>query len=240
MSRGPTLNEVWRERQRALAVPEAPHAEQTRHGGYDPNQPRAPAGHPDGGQWTATWPDELRQALGEAESLQSSLMSDQVLSDESPDVPRVWSQYAEAAIGHNSRNPAVERTRATLETVLNKVNGIVARATRSNPVSARLYGILVHAAFARAVRDLDLPGIGQKGVEQSFDWKGLARYGLDGSIRTDVVLRNRAGNIIAIFDVKTGDATMAPAREATIREFTGVYADVPVIIMRARRGADLW
>lgn len=55
MSRGPSLNEVWRERQRALlAVQEdEPPATHARHG-YDPNQPRVPAGNPDGGQWTDT------------------------------------------------------------------------------------------------------------------------------------------------------------------------------------------
>jgi hypothetical protein len=76
-------------------------------------------------------------------------------------------------------------------------------------------------------------------VEQSFDPDGLARYGLDGSIRTDVVLRNRKDEIIAIFDVKTGNATMAPVREAKIRAYTRVGRDVPIIIMRAVRASGL-
>jgi hypothetical protein len=72
-------------------------------------------------------------------------------------------------------------------------------------------------------------------VEQSFDPDGLARYGLDASIRTDVILRNAKGEIIAIYDVKTGAATIGPVREAKIRIFTRVGRDVPVIIMRAIR-----
>ena len=85
-----------------------------------------------------------------------------------------------------------------------------------------LYGVTVHAEFARAVRAKNLPGIGLDGVEQSFDWTGFVRYGLDGSIRTDVVLRNKKGDIIAIFDVKTGNAIMTPAREAKMRAYTRV------------------
>ena len=71
-------------------------------------------------------------------------------------------------------------------------------SARRDPITARLYGVLVHAEFARVVKALNLPGIGTVGVEQSFDSEGLARYGLDGSIRTDVVLRNESGEIIAI------------------------------------------
>ena len=89
------------------------------------------------------------------------------------------------------------------------------------------------------MRARNLPGIGKAGVEQSFDAEGLARYGLDGSIRTDVVLRNEGGKIIAIYYVKTGKAAMRPAREAEIRAFTKAGPDVPVIILHAVRPQDL-
>ncbi len=118
--------------------------------------------------------------------------------------------------------------------ILIQVNGAV--SARRDPLSARLYGVIVHAEFARAVRARNLPGIGTVGVEQSFDPDGLARYGLDGSIRTDVVLRNEQRQIIAIYDVKTGNATMEPAREAKIRAYTRVGREVPVIILHAVRG----
>jgi len=47
------INAIWRERQQAtLRAQEVPsHGAHTHHG-YDPNQPRVPAGHSDGGQWT--------------------------------------------------------------------------------------------------------------------------------------------------------------------------------------------
>ena len=132
------------------------------------------------------------------------------------------------------QDPAVERTQQILHNTLARVNASV--ASRRDALSAALYEIRVHTEFAQAVRDLNLPGIGEAGVEQSFDAKGLARYGMDGSIRTDIVLRNEKQEIIAIYDVKTGNATMRPAREAEIRAFTQVGPDVPVIILHAVRG----
>lgn len=48
-----SVNEAWRELRvaRNRAHEENDHAHHVRHG-YDPNQPRVPKGHPDGGQWT--------------------------------------------------------------------------------------------------------------------------------------------------------------------------------------------
>src|SRR5262249_6246318 len=99
------------------------------------------------------------------------------------------------------------------------------------------YGTYVHVQFANAVRALNLPGIGTKGVEQSFDADGAnVPYGSYGTIRTDIVLRNKDGRIIGVYDVKTGDATMSPAREDKIREYTRIGPEVPVFILRATRG----
>jgi hypothetical protein len=65
---------------------------------------------------------------------------------------------------------------------------------------------------------------------------GLARYGMDGSIRTDVVLGDDDNKIIAIYDVKTGGATMRPARAVEIREYTKVGPDVSIFILHAVKG----
>ena len=202
---------------------------------YDPNQPRVPAGNPDGGQWTS----EGRGSFGivAAREHATVLPSGPVASDASPYPVGVWSQYAQAANDDDARHPAIERTRQILYGILVRVNAEV--GSRRDPISANVYGIRVHTEFAEAVRARNLPGIGEAGVEQSFDTQGLARYGLDGSIRTDVVLRNEAGKIIAIYDVKTGKAAMRPAREAEIRAFTKVGPDVPVIILHAVRPQDL-
>jgi hypothetical protein len=70
-------------------------------------------------------------------------------------------------------------------------------------------------------------------VEQSFDAEGEARY---GSIRTDVTLRNEERNIIAIYDLKTGNATLRPSRAEVLRARTGAASDVPVIELHSIRG----
>jgi hypothetical protein len=203
---------------------------------FDPNQPRVPAGNSDGGQWTSRGWGSARRDLTGGGAYSTSFSLGPVLSDAVPDPVRVWSQYAQAGDDAGAQDPAIERTRQILHNVLAQVNALI--SARRDPITARLYGVLVHAEFARVVKALNLPGIGTVGVEQSFDSEGLARYGLDGSIRTDIILRNEQQHIIAIYDVKTGNATMSSPREAKIRAFTRVGRDVPVIILRAKRGTD--
>jgi hypothetical protein len=67
---------------------EAPHAGAygQRRGGYDPNQPRVPAGHSDGGQWTDDdrWPDRRARLRGAL----------QLAAGERPPIdPRKWRRY---------------------------------------------------------------------------------------------------------------------------------------------------
>jgi len=99
-----------------------------------------------------------------------------------------------------------------------------------------LYGTLVHVAFAADVRGQDIPGIGQDGVEQSFSLGRIVRYGLDDSIRTDVVLRDENGEIIAVWDVKTGYAALTDARRQKIREELDLFDDVPIMELHICRG----
>jgi len=60
----------------------------------------------------------------------------------------------------------------------------------------------------------------------------------EGSIRTDVVLRDEIGDIIAIYDVKTGSAGIEPRRAADLRGKTGTDASVPIIELQAVRGVS--
>lgn len=239
--------------------------------GYDPSQPRVPAGHPDGGQWTAigalTTEHAPRPISRLAFALADGRASSGIGSDHSVvrelSLPLVDVRHSDQFDnGSNGISPAVEgrlrsiteqsrryaelnglsaaderlieETTQELQRILLRVNGVISRSR--DPISARLYGIAVHKAFADAVKAKNLSGIGIEGVEQSFDLQGLARYGLDGSIRTDVVLRNREGVIIAIYDVKTGNATMRPSREAKILKYTKADPFVRVIILHAKRG----
>jgi hypothetical protein len=202
---------------------------------YDPNQPRVPAGNSIlSGRWTSGG-GGLGPVFADASSQTGSSLSNPVMSDASPDPTTVWAQYAQYGSNSGDPDPAIERTREILHNTLVRVNSSV--SSRQDILAGRQYGVRVHKEFADAVREQDLPGIGIKGVEQSFDAKGLARYGLDGSIRTDVVLRNDEGKIIAIYDVKTGNATMGPTRAEEIRAYTRVGTDVPIIILHAVRGS---
>jgi hypothetical protein len=83
--RRPTTSDEWRARQKAiearlegLTIAELLRGsdklgESTGHDGYDPNQPRVPAGHPDGGQWT-------RKGVG-----RGRINDPRILSDATPD-----------------------------------------------------------------------------------------------------------------------------------------------------------
>jgi hypothetical protein len=240
--------------------------------GYDPNQPRVPAGHPDGGQWTemgrhtravtpVNKPHDHQAFFGgfahgdrhfdgtDARAfsrINYAAVGDQGGTQPNVEVQRInsadarhplaWHRYAELRGPSAEDERAVEETTEILTNLLVRVNGAAARIPG---LTARLYGIRVHTDFAIAVKALKLPPHLRNltlEVEQSFDRSGSARYGQPKSIRTDVILRNTRGVIIAIFDVKTGDAEMRPPTERKYREYTKVNPSVPLIILRARRG----
>jgi hypothetical protein len=103
-------------------------------------------------------------------------------------------------------------------------------------MAPNVYGTLVHTRFATEVRARRLPGIGYFDVETTFGLEDDAHYGSKLSIRTDVVLRNDVGDIVAIYDVKTGGAKLTPARIRKIRERAGAADNVPIIEMHVLRG----
>jgi hypothetical protein len=83
--------------------------------------------------------------------------------------------------------------------------------------------------FAELVKGLGLPGIGPEDVETTFP---EGPYGSPDSIRTDVVFRDSDGNVIAIYDVKTGKSGLTPARANELRAKTGAGPNTPVIELR--------
>jgi hypothetical protein len=155
------------------------------------------------------------------------------VSDATPDALRPGSRYAQvnnAVTGH----PVIDRTTDMLLAVLQR--SIQEMGSGSGP----LFGVRVHADFANRVRQLDLPGIGQDGVEQSYhiDAVDFVRYGLDGSIRTDIALRdprNPNQGPIAVYDLKTGNAVLTPSRVEEIRRVLR-QPDLPVIMLHYRTG----
>jgi hypothetical protein len=101
------------------------------------------------------------------------------------------------------------------------------------------YGIAVHTAFAAAVRLQNLPGIGWKNVERTFSLEDSdPHYGLAGSIRTDIALQNDQGDVIAIYDVKTGERELSVARANQLRKMTRAAPDTPVFELNIVRGVS--
>jgi len=64
----------------------------------------------------------------------------------------------------------------------------------------------------------------------------IVRYGANGSIRTDVILRDENGEIIAVWDIKTGNGELTKARRQEIRDELDLSDDVPIIELHISRG----
>ena len=102
-------------------------------------------------------------------------------------------------------------------------------------LSPSLYGTMVHQRFGSAVKDAGIPGLTD--IERTFHLDSVdPYYGLAGSVRIDVVLRNAAGEIMAIYDVKTGDAKVDRARANELRLQTGAAPNTPVFDLNIVRG----
>lgn len=103
-------------------------------------------------------------------------------------------------------------------------------------LTARQYGTLVHTKCADEIRELKLPGIDPNDVERTFGVDGDDTYGAKYSIRADVILRDDDGNIIGIFDFKTGEG-LSEVRVIRLRYMTNSDRTVPVIELSRSRGA---
>jgi hypothetical protein len=97
-----------------------------------------------------------------------------VMSDANPDGSTAWAQYAQADNKKHRDAAATARTTSVLHNTLMQVSSAVVRRPGASPAN---YGTDVHTTFARTVRTLNLPGIGETGVEQSFDAR--ARHGTE-------------------------------------------------------------
>jgi hypothetical protein len=209
---------------------------------YRPDQPRVPAGSREGGQWTDDGGDgngsgavspnghtgTSRIRLADAGNISDST----VMSDANPDPIIPGQQYAQAVIDRFDKtgDPKIDAMSETFMNTLAKAHASVGEG--AGPV----YGIMIHGAFGSDIKSQNIPGIG---VEQSFSLGDVARYGLDGSIRTDVVLRDPdspSAKPTAIWDVKTGEARLSGPRVQEIRDQVRVGREVPVIELHIGRG----
>lgn len=140
--------------------------------------------------------------------------------------------YSKALTG----TPTIDKATKDLSEILADTMGKMDFIPEWTP---QAYGTAVHVAFGTRVRVAGLEGIGPLDVEHSFIGGGSADYGEAGSIRTDVVLRNIHSEVIAVYDLKTGNADMTIARANQIRESVGVGLNVPIIQLHVLRGASL-
>jgi hypothetical protein len=128
--------------------------------------------------------------------------------------------------------PTIDNTSEALSGILTKVMATLEYLPEMSP---QYYGIAVHAAFGVAVKWANLPGVGD--IERSFSLEDSdPRYGLARSVRTDVTLRNIQGDIIAIYDVKTGDKQISHSRADALREKARAAPGTPVFELNIVRG----
>ena len=152
------------------------------------------------------------------------------MSDAYPEPLIPGAQYAQVVIQQNGAVTGNARIDRTTERLLS----VLADTIQSlGPGAGPIFGIRAHVEFGRRVEELNIPGIRDKGVEQSFSLGEAARYGLEGSVRTDVVLRDREGIPIAVYDLKIGNAKLTPSRVREIRDALG-RPNIPVIELRYR------
>jgi HK97 family phage portal protein len=186
---------------------------------YSPDQPRVPAGNSDGGQWTSGGGGE--GGSGEEEGDRELLPENAKPVASSIDITEILTGIERIDIATYS-----------LAQTLARVGEI---ASFTPQPTAQAYGTFVHKLFADAVRLQNLLGDGRFSVEQTWGDVPDAPYGAKGSIRTDVVLRNEIGDIIAIYDVKTGNASLTPARVRELRLKTKTGLSVPIMELHLDR-----
>ena len=128
----------------------------------------------------------------------------------------------------------------TIDDASMALSGVLVRAMETvdhlPSMSPAMYGTAVHVGVSGAALRLEgLPGVGD--IERSFSLDAAdPYYGLAGTVRTDVTLRNIQGDIIAVYDVKTGERTMSRSRADELRTITRAAPDTPVFELNIVRG----
>ena len=171
--------------------------------------------------------------------MQSAVLENGTATDASsgrtpPDAQQLAAQNGSSpGVFWATKNQKIDQTSFTLLAILTQV---VDRIGPRSDLSPSQYGTKIHTEFATAVRG---EGIADVEVEQTFGLDPDDTYGAEGSIRTDVLLRDESGNIIAIWDVKTGNARLKPWRVRELRQMTDTTSDTYVFEMNADRGVVL-
>jgi hypothetical protein len=207
---------------------------------FNPDQPRVPAGNPDGGQWTSEDGNGLStdsKTHATATTSYSSVLETRYAAlDAGTQIDATNAPSGEQYAADPSRysiDPSALTGISQIDDITKKLLNILVDASdRVGFLSGtpQFYGIAIHLEFADAVIAAGIQGISPTDVEQPFALP--SGYNLNKKyVIPDVVLRDDGGDIVAIYDVKTGEPRLDPAREDEIRAATGVDSTVPVIIL---------
>lgn len=201
---------------------------------YSPDQPRVPAGNRDGGQWTrgeGGGGTAVARHPVQVASIETGTMTDARPESESASSgPQQASVIGIFQPGAVTNNKTVDRTSHLLLGIATQVGDEFGPIGNLSPSQ---YGTKIHTLFAAAVRTAGIPGVE---VEQTFP---AGPYGSTNSIRTDVILRDESGKIIAIYDLKTGGASLEPWRVRELRAKTGTTPQTYVFQIRAPASLSL-
>ncbi len=136
--------------------------------------------------------------------------------------------YIQALTGDSQIDEVTKKLTQILQDTIDRLERIRGQPQR--------FGIIVHLAFAEAVIAAGIRGISPLDVEHPFilpsDFRGNKNF-----VIPDVVLRNEVGDIVAIYDVKTGQEGLRPNRIAELRAATKARDNVYFIELSTVRGA---
>jgi hypothetical protein len=215
--------------------------------GFRGNQPRWPIGTPGTPKPGGRWSGGAGVGNTSGQTIDLSAMARKPLLFDLPRLPNaplpVPYVPTDRVSGKNPRGPVHIENNAqtgisTVDETTEKLKTILEDVVSKHPTgSGSEYGKRIHYDFGDAVKVENLRGIGTDGVEHTFP-EGT-RYGSKASVRTDVILRNDVGDVTAIYDVKTGTASLDRPRVRELRLKTGTGPEIPMIEMHIQRGLSL-
>lgn len=202
---------------------------------YDPDQPRVPAGQPGGGQWAGgtgaggnSGPASLRApSRGPAQrALQAALALFAGLSAQNrPGRHAVANFNASEFVPSDASSLVATRVRALDRDEVNdacprfgevqsRVDAAAERANSNGPwFSAQNRGTAIHQDVKRQIEALKDENF--KAEVSRLKSGDDTNYGTLGSVRIDVYER-AANNTTCVYDIKTGDRGLSPARMVEI------------------------
>jgi hypothetical protein len=97
--------------------------------------------------------------------------------------------------------------------------------------SGHVFGTKAHSAFEAAIKGMK---IGENTIRTEISYLGgrIVTRGTKGSVRIDAGLFDKKGNLLAVFDLKTGSAKLSAKDVVKIQ--TGTQTNVPVIEIRGK------